>query len=510
MAGPEHETLPGSAHGGGIAPAPPAARLEFSLPPEDLPRLVRLPGLLRSGRTARVDLAWHDTADGALAARNRSLCGLGPTEPWRLEALHPSPALFWPPAGPPPLLAEAAETALAPSLPGPVHAIASFRGCRHSFANLDADQQPGPVEVVVHEGHLRGPATIRPLCRVQLAGPPGAVAEQVAALGAAVRLAVPRAGLAAEAVALAQGTEPPPGHLGLPQVSPGQPLSTAIALVMGSLVGVMLHWAVTAGDGNSPVPVHQMRVATRRLRSALSIFKHPAACPQTAPLGAALRVTAAQLGAARDWDVFLTGIGAQVLETFPDDPRLAALMAAGQRRRAKAYAALRDHLGGAAFRTVSLSLACAANLRPWDGLDPAQDHVLQADATGFAAEVLARRLHRVRRAGRGLRHLPVPALHELRKDCKRLRYAAEFFTPLFPAKPGRRFLRHLGALQEALGLLNDGAATAGLMAQLGRTGEGYAAGLVNGFVAGGSGATRAAVRQAWHDFRHADPFWAQG
>ena len=482
-------------------------RLEFSLPPEDLARLVRLPGLLRSGRAARMALAWHDTADGALAASNQALCDPGSAEPWRIEALHSSPALFWPPAAPAPLLAEAAETVLAPCLPGSTTAVAAFRGRRHSFTDVNAEQQPGPVEVVVQEGHLRGPAAIRPVCRVRLVGPPDALADQVAALGAAVRLTVPRAGLAAEALALAHGTVPQPCDLGLPPVAPGQSLSTAMAVVMGSLLGVMLHWSASAGDGLGPVPVHQMRVATRRLRSALSIFKHPAACAQVAPLGAALRVTAAQLGAARDWDVFLAGLGMQVSEAFPDDPRVAALLAAGQRRRAKAYAALRDHLGSAAFRGVSLSLACAANLRPWDGLVPERDQVLQADATAFAAQVLARRLRHVRRAGRGLRHLPVPALHELRKDCKRLRYAAEFFTPLFPAKPGRRFLRHLSGLQEALGLLNDGAAAAGLMAQLGRAGEGYAAGLVNGFAAAGSSATRAAVRQAWHGFRHADPFW---
>ncbi len=505
MPAPEHAIRPPPE--GGAAPAPSTVRLEFSLPPEDLARLVRLPGLQRSGRAARMALAWHDTADGALAAGNQALCDPGAAEPWRIEALYPSPALFWPPAAPPPLLAEAAEAILAPSLPGHVLPVAAFRGRRHSFTNLDADQQAGPVEVVVQEGHLRGAAAIRPVCRVRLAGPAAAVAEQVAALGAAVRLGVPRAGLPAEAVALAHGAVPQPGHLGLPPVAPGQSLSTVMAVVMGSLLGVLLHWSASAGEGTGPVPVHQMRVATRRLRSALSIFKHPAACAQTAPLGAALRQTAAQLGAARDWDVFLTGLGAQVAEAFPDDARVAALLAAGQRRRAKAYAALREHLGSAAFRGVSLSLACAANLRPWDGLDPARDQVLQADAAAFASEVLARRLRGVRHAGRGLRHLPVPALHELRKDCKRLRYAAEFFAPLFPAKPGRRFLRHLGALQEVLGLLNDGAAAVGLLAQLGRAGEGYAAGLVNGFVAGGSGATRTAVRQAWHGFRHADPFW---
>ena len=250
-----------------------------------------------------------------------------------------------------------------------------------------------------------------------------------------------------------------------------------------------------------------MRVATRRLRSALSIFRAAAACPEVEPLSIALRETAAQLGAARDWDVFLAGTGAQVASMFPDERRLAALLAAGRRRRGTAYAGLRVHLNDPAFRQLTVSLACAAALRSWEGRDPAQDAILRADTEGFAANILARRLRRVRRDGRGLRHLPIPALHELRKDCKRLRYAAEFFQPLFPDKAARRFVRHLAALQEALGLLNDGAAAAGLLAQLGRTGQGYAAGLVNGVATAGAGAVRAEVRQAWHEFRHTDPFW---
>ena len=34
----------------------------------------------------------------------------------------------------------------------------------------------------------------------------------------------------------------------------------------------MLHWAAGAGAGATPVPVHQMRVAARRLRSGIAVF----------------------------------------------------------------------------------------------------------------------------------------------------------------------------------------------------------------------------------------------
>jgi triphosphatase len=497
-------------HTGADGPAAPAApsgaahrTLHFVLAPEDLPRLLRLPALTRAGRSIRAELSWHDTPDGTLAARNLALCAsASPGASWRLEALHPEPGLTWPAALPAPLRQEASGPGgFHPHLPEPLAGVAAFRGRRHRF------QDSGGTAVVVLEGHLRGVSTIRPACRVELHGPSSALAACVLAMADGLRLMVPRAGLAAEAVSVARGAEPPPRGAALPVIAAGQPLTDTVAQVVGGLLDTMLHWSMTAGDGEGPVPVHQMRVATRRLRSALSIFRHAAACPELLPLGPALRDTASRLGGARDWDVFLAGTGAQVADLFPEERRLASLLAAGRRRRLAAYAGLRAHLESTEFRRLALSLACAAALRPWDGQDPAQDAVLQADTEAFAAGVLARRLRQVRRAGRGLRHLPVPALHELRKDCKRLRYAAEFFQPLFPDKAARRFIRHLAALQEALGLLNDGAAAAGLLAQLGRAGEGYAAGLVNGAVAAGAGAVRAEVRDAWHGFRHTDPFW---
>ncbi len=113
----------------------------------------------------------------------------------------------------------------------------------------------------------------------------------------------------------------------------------------------------------------------------------------------------------------------------------------------------------------------------------------------------------MRKAGRGLADLPVEALHELRKDCKRLRYAAEFMGGLYDGKAVRRFTKRLAALQEELGLINDGASTAGLMAQLGRMERGYAAGLVDGFSAARAGPGREHVAGAWKRFRKADPFW---
>ena len=283
---------------GGAGDASSAAahpRVEFTLAPDDLPRLLRFPGLTKVRRAVRVDLSWQDTPDGALAAGNLALCAdAGPGGAWRLEALHPSPELWWPAAAPAPVRQQAPGPAgFDPPLPGPLAAIAAFRGRRHRFASEDG------VTAVVLEGHLRGVSTIRPACRLELQGPAPTVAACAGAVAEQLRLAVPRASLAAEAIAVARGTEPPQRAGTLPAIPAGQALTDTVARVVGGLLDMMLHWSATAGGSGSPVPVHQMRVATRRLRSALSIFRAAAACPEVEPLGAALRDTAAQLGLAR-------------------------------------------------------------------------------------------------------------------------------------------------------------------------------------------------------------------
>ena len=151
--------------------------MEFTLVPEDLPHLLRVPGLTRTGRSVQVELSWHDTPDNALARRNLALCHGGePGGAWRLEALHPAPDLPWSPGTPPPVTQRCgALSSFDPALPQPLAAIAAFKGRRHCLSDDDG------VTVGILEGHLRGVTTIRPACRVELQGPPTALAARVTA-----------------------------------------------------------------------------------------------------------------------------------------------------------------------------------------------------------------------------------------------------------------------------------------------------------------------------------------
>ena len=271
---------------------------------------------------------------------------------------------------------------------------------------------------------------------------------------------------------------------------------------------MLLYWTDTFRHERDPEAIHQARVATRRLRSALSIYKPAAPCAELADAAAAVKHCASTLGAARDWDVFLAGAGANLEEVSGQDPRIILLLRTAARRREAAYTALADYLDSPRFRQLELALGAATALRPWDTGTPASpDAALHAPTTPFAITVLTRRLKRVRHRGREIETLPIEELHELRKDCKRLRYATEFFAPAFPAKHTRSFLRRLSALQEELGALNDSAASAHLLTQLGRAGRGYAGGMVDGMAAASARPARAGILKSWKRFKQADPFW---
>jgi CHAD domain-containing protein len=489
-------------------PAEPPITLEFALPPAELPKLLKSPAFLARHpgrpRGVAVRMIWHDSADGALEGKGLALCeqpGL-----YRIERLWPREATGWLPATQAPVLTEGPNLgALDVALPLPLVPVAAFAGRLRTWA---LDPATG-LRLEVLDGALRGVAVDEPACRVLLHGPRDAVTALLTELASQAPIEVPTSGLAASAIAVARGKAPQPRQEGAPSVPDGLTVDQALALVTAHLADVILYWAKFAPEGASPDPVHQMRVAVRRLRSALSVFRHATSDTDLKELTNGLKNLATMLGCARDWDVFLAETGATVQAAFPSDRKIATLMNAGRRQRAAYYAALREYLTSDAWRILSLRLALLPLMRPWaKDPPPAQAEILARPAADYAAVALHRRAKRVLEAGKDFETLPHEALHEVRKQAKRLRYAAEFFEPLFPAKAVKRTLRRLEELQETLGAVNDGAVAAALLETLGPTlGHGYAAGVVRGFLAHASAPAAANAAKAWEKFIDQTPFW---
>ena len=84
--------------------------------------------------------------------------------------------------------------------------------------------------------------------------------------------------------------------------------------------------------------------------------------------------------------------------------------------------------------------------------------------------------------------------------------AAEFFAPVFPEKPTRRFLRRLGRAQDIMGRMNDSAVAAKLSVELPGD-RGFAAGAVQGWSHACSRAAKDELPGSWGRLKDAKPFW---
>ena len=241
--------------------------------------------------------------------------------------------------------------------------------------------------------------------------------------------------------------EPPP-------LAPADTLRDSLRLILAEGLD-HLDAHRTAAHGGDAEALHQARVALRRLRSALKLFRRhldPAAGDGFNDL---LRGLGRTLGAARDWDVF-------VLETLPALPDALSLLAPAQQRRDIAHVSLRATLDNPA------TAAILRDLRDWSTAPAAFIDASRASRTvGDAAGPMLDRLARtVRRRGRRLARQDDEERHALRKALKGLRYGIEMLHSLHDPDAVKPYRKALSVLQEDLGRLNDAIAAAELAERL--------------------------------------------
>jgi len=209
-----------------------------------------------------------------------------------------------------------------------------------------------------------------------------------------------------------------------------------------------------ARDNQDPECLHDLRVATRRTRSALGQIKGVFDEAVTADFKSRFAWLQQVTGPTRDLDVYLHG--------FEDDeaslpPEMREALEPLRRYLMNRYEAERGRLVAAfdsdAFQRLMLDWrAFLADESP-DAIEaPNADREIGA----LAGKRVWRLAKRVRREARGIRDDSLPEqLHELRKSCKKLRYLIEFFAPLFPESETRRLIKSLKRVLDGLGVYQD-------------------------------------------------------
>lgn len=327
------------------------------------------------------------------------------------------------------------------------------------------------VEVALDRGEVRRGERAEPVAEVEIesvAGDPMAVFDLAAILLESAPLRPSAVTKAQRGYRLAGATPGAPRKAGAVALDPGMsPAQAARAIAREALDQLQANEAGVRAGGD-PEFLHQFRVALRRLRSALSVFR-AALEPEALAVREELRWLAALTGPARDWDVFAAATLPALLEAF-GDTRTAALMR--RRARARARAAgdrLREALVSARYARLLLALArwlatpAAPLAAPRDGESAPPG---PAPLALFARRVVRRRHRRLLADARRLSALTPEERHALRLDAKRLRYALEGLASLFRRKAVAAHLEALSEIQDDLGRANDAAVAARLLAEL--------------------------------------------
>jgi triphosphatase len=366
-----------------------------------------------------------------------------------------------------------------------------------------------------------------PLCEVELELKRGESAELfklARALGQEVPVQLAVKSKAEHGYALLAGEEPAAVKatpVALASDSTGQAAFAVIARAC-------LHQLVAnrpAMQNGDPEGLHQMRVALRRMRAAMSLFSDMLADPQTDAMKHELKWIAAELGPARELDVFVKSVVKPAADGKPNGPGMDVLNKELRQKRENAFARAQAAIQSARFRSLVLATAEWIESGDWTrNNDDLARALCQRPIAAVAAGELRRRRKKILQRGARLNEIDPQRRHKLRIQAKKLRYASEFFVGAFRGKRAARrrkdFVAALAQLQDALGDLNDIAVHEALTERIideqtagdkrrrrGRAKKAFAAGRLSGREEARTASVLKDVERAYGVFAKAKPFW---
>jgi len=515
------------------AAAPIETELKLRLDPVALPRISRHPALLAikrgRARTAQLVSTYYDSADRRLARAGVALrvrregrrfvqTVKGPASDISGGGLSARSEYEWPVRSNRPDPRPLAKTPWRR-----LFAKAVRKGGLEPVFTTDFRRTTIPVAfadstlatVCIDAGKIRSGDRQERLCELEIeleAGVASRLFELAQALAADVPLAIETQSKADRGHALATPSKPNPVRAADVELPRRASTGVALAAILRNCVRQIEDNADGLVVGTDPEWVHQMRIGARRLRSALALARGRAPDAALAPVVAEVKWLARTLGLARDLDVF-------ALETLPalrkattGSPLASALAALARRtalRRRGARQAARDAVASSRFARFVLAAGALAS-DPSLGALPgsAGANALDAPARDYARNVLKRRHRKLVAAGDGLDTASPAQRHVTRIAAKKLRYAAEFFAPLYPAKRSRTYRKALARVQDVLGRLNDAAVAATLARELAGP-EVTSAAAFEGWAAAEVAMLAPELGAAWKSFVRASVFWSR-
>ena len=241
----------------------------------------------------------------------------------------------------------------------------------------------------------------------------------------------------------------------------------ALAHTVGHCLDHMLANEACVLLDTHPEGIHQMRVALRRLRSALRLFRPVLPPEQYLWLSDEVKWLTGELGPTRDWDVFQDEIVGPVAQRLEGDEGFELLLKKieGERRRARRASRLAIRSGR--YTGLLLGLGGWLAWRGWRDQPLTEEAAVLFGPINALSDILMSKRHKkVRKEGQRFDSMTIDERHMLRIDVKKLRYAGNFFASLYSQKLVAPFAENLSKLQDALGYLNDVAVAQTLVERL--------------------------------------------
>lgn len=200
--------------------------------------------------------------------------------------------------------------------------------------------------------------------------------------------------------------------------------------------------------------LHDFRVAVRQTRTLLRQLRGVLPAAAVSDYRRRFKWLGSISAAPRDLQVYLEQFDGLAEELpRPQQAQLAPLRAHLAARRESEHARVTRVLRSPRYRRLK---------QGWTALlaAPAATARAAPRATLPIADIVGRRIlklyRRIAKQGAAITtRSPAAALHELRKECKQLRYLILLFRELYPPKKTRRLLDRLAALQDCLGAHQD-------------------------------------------------------
>jgi len=261
--------------------------------------------------------------------------------------------------------------------------------------------------------------------------------------------------------------------------------------------------------------LHQMRVALRRLHSAVNIFHQAFPSTEVISIRKDLEWLTKQLNPARDWDIFVTETFPRIAGHFPQHTGLSLILDTSKTIRKKYNESARMSIKSRRYTklmlNISIWLTSIDQSKAVEAKAQAHNALQPTDTRTFITTLMAELHQKILEAGKNQNKLDIPTLHTLRIYIKKQRYISEFFQDFFPSRAYKQYIDLLAYLQDLLGSIKDYANTQKFLDETpikkNKNVQYGAIAVTHGWITHSLVEKKIELSQAWMTFSKVESFW---